>query len=378
LQPLEIRPVRNRKELDTFIKVPWRIYQRDPCWVPPLVLERKLQLSPSNPYFKHAEASFWVAYAGGTPVGRISAQIDQLFLERHHEATGFWGMLEAIDNKDVFEALFETAQGWLHKRGMKRLLGPFNLSINQECGLLVEGFDKPPVFMMGHNPPYYETRLKELGHEKAVDMYAYFIQGTDQTLEKIGKILGSRLGHFSTRPLNMANLEGELDSIFTIFNDAWSRNWGFVPFTRDEYLHLGKSMSKIASPELIRIASINGEDAGFIVLLPNLNEIIRDMDGRLLPFNWLKFLWRLKFHRFSTGRVPLMGVLRKYQDSLAGAAICLSLIRDVLTETLKTSIRDVELSWILEENIPMRRIIEGLGASRYKTYRIFESDIKGA
>ncbi len=375
MKTLEIKPVKNQRELIEFIKVPWAIYKNDPRWVPPIIFERKLQLSSTNPYFEHATASYWTAFYKGEPVGRISAQIDDLYLERHDSATGFWGMLEATDDEDVFKALFDAVQGWLSDKGMKRMLGPFNLSINQECGLLVKGFQEPPSFMMGHNPPYYESQLKGLGHEKAVDLFAYYIQKTEDTLIKIRNILGTRRGAVSTRPLNLSKLEPELDSIFSIFNDAWSQNWGFIPFTRAEYMHLGKSMSKIASPNLIRIATVNGEDAGFIVLLPNLNEIIKDMNGRLLPFNWIKLLWRIKHHKFTTGRVPLMGVLRKYQDSLIGAAISLSLIRDVLTETLKTSIRGVELSWILEENLAMRRIIEGLGASHYKTYRIFQKDI---
>ncbi len=372
---ISIKKVQGNRDLTNFIKLPWAIYREDPNWVPPLMLERRMHLSSSNPFFKHAEACFWMALRKGRPVGRISAQIDRLYLDRYGDDTGFWGMLESVNDREVFEALFDAASKWLKSKGMKRMLGPFNLSINQECGLLVKGFEHPPFFMMGHNPAYYAERLCELGHKKAKDLIAYLIERTDKGLSRIEGLLGGLKSDFTTRPLDKKNLESELDSIFSIFNNAWSRNWGFVPFTRDEYLELGKSMSKIASPELIRIAVVEGEAAGFIALLPNVNEIIRDLDGRLFPFNWLRLLFRLKRHDFNSGRVVLMGVLRKYQGSLAGAAISLCLIRDVIKQTLQTSMKQVELSWILEDNIAMNRIIEGLGATPYKTYRIFERDI---
>ncbi len=375
MSDISIKKIQGYRDLTNFIKLPWDIYLEDPNWVPPLMLERRMHLSGSNPFFRHAEACFWMALRKGRPVGRISAQIDRLYLDRYGDDTGFWGMLEAVDDREVFEALFDSAAKWLKSKGMKRMLGPFNLSINQECGLLVKGFEHPPFLMMGHNPPYYAERLCELGHKKAKDLIAYLIERTDEGLSRIEGLLGGLKADFTTRPLNKKNLESELDSIFSIFNNAWARNWGFVPFTRDEYLELGKSMSKIASPELIRIAVVEGEAAGFIALLPNVNEIIRDLDGRLFPFNWIRLIFRLKHHNFNSGRVVLMGVLQKYQGSLAGAAISLCLIRDVIKQTLKTSIKQVELSWILEDNIAMNRIIEGLGATPYKTYRIFERDI---
>jgi len=372
---ISIKKVQGYRDLTHFIKLPWDIYSEDPNWVPPLIFERRMHLSGSNPFFKHAEACFWMALRKGRPVGRISAQIDRLYLDSYGDYTGFWGMLEAVNDKEVFVALFDAAAKWLESKGMKRMLGPFNLSINQECGLLVKGFQHPPFFMMGHNPPHYAERIGELGHKKAKDLIAYIIERTDEGIARIERLLGGLKANFTTRPLDRKNLESELDCIFSIFNNAWSRNWGFVPFSRDEYLELGKYMSKIASPELIRIAVVDGEAAGFIALLPNINEIIRDLDGRLFPFNWIKLLFRLKHHDFNSGRVVLMGVLRKYQGSLAGAAISLCLIRDVIQKTLQTSMKQVELSWILEDNIAMNRIIEALGAIPYKTYRIFEKEI---
>jgi len=375
LSDISVKIVQSHRDLKRFITMPWAIYRNDPNWIPPLYLEKRLQLSSTNPYFKHAKARFWIAYKKGRPVGRISAQIDSLYLDRYKNKDGFWGMLESIDDQEVFTILLEIAGSWLRAKGMKRMLGPFNLSINQECGLLVNGFEYPPFFMMPHNPPYYSNRLKELGHKKAKDLIAYLIKKDRDTIEQIQKILGRRFGNLKTRSLDKKYLDRELQSIFSIFNDAWSGNWGFVPFTKDEYSNLGKSISHVASPNLIRIAEVHEEPVGFIVLLPNLNEIIRDMNGRLFPLNWLKLLWRLRFHRFTSGRVLLMGVLRKHQNSLLGAAVSLSLIRDVMKEILDSSMTQIELSWILEDNIAMRGIIEGLGAKDYKTYRIFEKII---
>lgn len=373
--PVVVRRIEGGRDMRRFISMPWSIYRDDPCWVPPVRLERKMHLSSSNPYFKHAAVRYWLAFRGERPVGRISAQVDRLYLERYGRNVGFWGMLEAEDDPEVFSALLDRAAGWLRAQGMEKMQGPFNLSINQECGLLIKGFQYPPVLMMGHARPYYSSRIESLGHEKARDLLAYLIRRSQDTVKRIEGLLGTRRDRLATRPLDRGRLEAELDAMFSIFNDAWSENWGFVPFTRDEYLDLGKGLSRLARPELIRMAELDGRPAGFIAVLPDLNEIIRDLDGRLLPFGWAKLLWRIKFHRFKGARVLLMGVLRRYQDSLAGAGISLSLIRDVMAELLKLGIDRVELSWILEDNMAMRRIIEALGAEPYKIYRIYEKGL---
>lgn len=370
-----IKRAESRIDLGTFIRVPWHIYRNDLNWVPPLFQERRMHLSRKNPYFSHADCRFWIALDKERAVGRISAQVDRLYLDRYGDATGFWGMLEAEDDIEIFQALFNRAGEWLQKQGMKRALGPFNLSINQECGLLVKGFDSPPSMMMGHAPPYYAERLKQLGYRKAKDLIAYSIRKDPDIIKRIQGLLGSRKDEFQTRPLRKSQLERELDIMFGIFNDAWSGNWGFVPFTRAEYLDVGKSMGLLADARLIRIAESKGEPAGFIAALPNLNEIIGDLDGRLFPLGWLKLLWRIKFHKFKSGRILLMGVLKKHQDGLTGASISLSLIRDVINEILGSAISELELSWILEDNIPMRRIIEALGGEAYKIYRIYEKEI---
>ncbi len=371
-EKLCVKPVRSGHELEEFIRMPWRIYKNDPFWVPPLHLERRMHLSKKNPYFAHANCRFWLAFVGDEVVGRISAQVDSLYLDRYQDATGFWGMLEAVDDPEIFQALFHTVEQWLAKMGMKRALGPFNLSINHECGLLIKGFDSPPSMMMGHAPRYYSSAIETLGYKKAKDLIAYSIKKEDGIVQKIQQILGAKKDTVQTRRLEKRMLERELDTIFAIFNDAWSQNWGFVPFTKEEYMDVGRTMSLLARPEFIRIAEIQEEPAGFMVVLPNLNEVISDLDGRLLPFGWARLFWRIRFHSFRTGRILLMGVRRKYQDSLIGAAVSLCLIRDVMKEVLNSSMSELELSWILEDNVAMRRIIEALGAEPYKIYRIYE------
>ncbi len=374
-QHFEIVPVRGRRTLDKFIRLPWRIYRDDPAWIPPLILERRLHLADSNPYFKHADCRFWLALKDGAPAGRISAQIDSLYLERYRDATGFWGMIEGEDNFELFRLLLETAEQWLRARGMKRAMGPFNLSINQECGLLTKGFDTPPSMMMGHAKPWYEMHIADYGYEKIMDLLAYTISSEDE-LPPVAKMLLKTSGNdVQSRPVDMSRLEDELDIMFSIFNDAWSENWGFIPFTRAEYIDMGKSLRFIARKELIRIAEIGGNPAGFIVVLPNLNEIIRDLDGRLLPFGWIRLIYRLRIKGTETGRILLMGVRRQYRDTLAGAAVAYALFSDINRAVRKLGMKRLELSWILENNKIMRSIIEALGARHYKTYRIFSRDI---
>ena len=372
---LQIGKVEDRRARNTFIRLPWSLYRDDPMWVPPLLLERQIHLSPKNPYFEHATCSFWVAYRDGSPVGRISAQIDQMHLERYKDATGFFGMLEAEDNFETFQALFNTAESWLRSQGMVCSRGPFNLSINQECGLLVAGFDTPPSMMMGHALPYYAERIEQCGYSKEKDLLAYIVEG-DVEYSATRKMLIKRTkGRIQTRPLRKKHFQEDLDIVFSIFNDAWSDNWGFIPFTQKELEHLAKDLKLLIIDKLVSIAEVDGEPAAFIVALPNLNEVIQDCNGKLLPFGWLKILWRLKVKFPETVRIMLMGVLKKHQNSPLGAALAYKVIDDVQKAFIKCGIKKAELSWVLEDNLAMRNIIRDGGAREYRTYRIFRKDI---
>ncbi len=232
--------------------------------------------------------------AGASPSGGISAQIDALHLERYADATGFFGMLDAEDRQDAFAALLGTAERWLRDNGMRRVRGPFGLSINEEAGLLIEGFDTPPVFMMGHARPYYSTRIEAQGYRKAVDTLAYTIHADFQPSPVMAKLVAAAQKRVHVRPLDRKRFDAEIALLRDIFNDAWAENWGFLPFTDAEFTELGRNLRFLVDPGLIRIAEVDGEPAAFMVVIPNLNEAIRGLDGRLLPFGWAKLLWRLK------------------------------------------------------------------------------------
>lgn len=372
---LQVNPVNDRRQLRQFIRLPWSIYSNDPVWVPPLLLERKEHLSPRNPYFDHAQYQSWIAYRDGNAVGRISAQIDQLHLEHHQENEGFFGMIEAEDNAETFKALLNTAETWLRDHGMRRILGPYNLSINQESGLLVDGFDTPPCLMMGHARPYYRTRIEENGYQKAKDLFAYIIDANFDHSAAMQAIVKRAKKRVTVRSLRKSNYYEEMKIIEDIFNDAWSENWGFIPFTEAEFKQLAKDFKLILDLELIKIAEVDGAPAAFMVTVPNINEAIRDLNGRLLPFGWIKLLWRLKVRYPQTARIPFMGVRKQYHGSLLGAALAFMVIIDGQPHGIKRGLKKVELSWILEDNKGTRDIIESIGAVVYKRYRIYSKDL---
>ena len=373
--PLRIEKVDTRDTLNDFIRLLWPIYKEDPAWVPPLILERRSQLSPKNPYFEHATYSSWVAYRDDKPVGRISAQVDQLHLEQYQDAKGFFGMLESENNSETFQTLLATAENWLREQGMRRIAGPFNLSINQELGVLVEGFDTPPAVMMGHARPYYGERIEACGYGIEKDLLAYTIDADFEHPRAMQAILARTKNRIETRFLRKSEFKEELNLIRDIFNDAWSQNWGYVPWTDHEFQHLGKDLKMLVEEDLVQFASVDGETAAFMVILPNINEIIRDLNGRLLPFGWLKLLWRLKVKYPQSARIPLMGVRRQYQDSMIGAGLAFSVIAGLQSPAIKHGIKKLELSWILEDNKGMRNILESVNGRVYKTYRIYDKEL---
>jgi len=291
---IRVEPVIDRSSLKEFIHVPWDIYRADPCWVPPLVVERLHTFSQKNPYFKHARWQAWIAYRGETAVGRISAQIDELQVNRYNDQAGFFGLLEAEDDPEIFHSLFHTAEEWLRSQGMIRVRGPFNLSINQECGLLVKGFDSPPMIMMGHARPYYGMRIEENHYRKAQDLLAYRININFSFPPGVALFLKKAKGSLRVRPLRRACLKEDLSIIQEIFEEAWSENWGFLPFTDEEFSELGYQLKLLVEDDFVQIAEIEGEPVAMLVAFPNIHEVIKDLNGRLFPLGWLKALWRLK------------------------------------------------------------------------------------
>jgi hypothetical protein len=370
MSPLEIVPVTTPAELDRFIQLPARLFAADPQFVPPLVMERRDALSPKkNPYFEHAEAQFWLARRDGRDVGRISAQVDALAPEAD---AGHFGMLAAEDDAALHAALVKTAEDWLRARGKTRVLGPFNLSINEETGLLVDGFDTPPMLLMPHDAPHAGRHLEALGYAKAKDVIAYLYDIEHELPAAARRMIGPRKpAALTVRNLDMSRYIAEFDTVTAIFNDAWSENWGFIPFTKAEIAHMAKSMKMLIDPKLVAIVELDGVAVGFGIALPNLNEAIRDFGGRLFPFNFIKLLLRLR-RGTRTARVPLMGISRRINGTVAGAVAPFLVIETMRQGLLGKGVRQVELSWILEDNRPMRHIIESLGAKPYKTYRIYE------
>lgn len=366
-----VRPVTSYREMGIFIDIPWRIYADDPMWVPPLRLERRLHFSRFNPFFKHGEWQAWIAYRNNQPVGRISAQIDQLHRQRYGEDTGHFGSLEGIDDTEVFAALLHTAEEWLTARRTRHVSGPFNLSINQECGILVEGFDTPPMVMMPHSRVWYGRLLEEQGYQPLRDLLAYWAEVDHKMPRLMNTVIERFSGQVRLRTLRRDKFGEEMEILRDIFNDAWSENWGFVPFTKAEFAELGSSLRLLVPDEFIQIAEVDGHPAAFMVGLPNLNEIFAELNGSLFPLGWMRMINYLKSRGVRTGRIPLMGVRKQFQSSPIGMALAIMIIDAPRQAALSRGIQAVELSWILEDNKAMRAILDYLGCRQYKRYRIF-------
>lgn len=375
---LRIETVADKQDLETFITLPDAIYAGDPHYVKPLMMERKDLLDrEKNPYFEHAEAEYWIAWRGDKPVGRISAQVCQLTQAQVGEGLAHFGMFESEDNAETADALMRTAENWALERGMTRLQGPYNLSINAESGLLVDGFDTPPAVMMGHAPARYASTLESLGYAKAMDMHALEIMVSEYFPGTINRVveMAERSKKMTFRPIDMKQYREELDTIINIFNEAWADNWGFVPLTSAEINHMAKEMRPLITPHRTRICEYDGEPVAFMIVIPDINDLIKDLNGKLLPFNWIKLLWRLKVGYPKRLRVPLMGVKPRFQGKASGAAMAFTMIEYIRREVAPRGSEWAEMGWILESNTPMLKILEDLGTRIYKTYRIYEKQL---
>ena len=369
---VEIIPVADKAQLERFIRVPMRLMAGDPNYIAPLMFERREALSPKiNPFFQHADHQFWLAVKDGRDAGRISAQIDHLARTDPAAPAGYFGMIAAEDDPEIFAALFAAAEAWLRARGRAQAMGPFNLSINEEVGLLVKGFDTPPMLLMPHDAPWIGPRIEALGYGKVKDLYAYisdipeFPKGVQARLDR-GPPKGVVI-----RPVRMNRFGEEVKILVDIWNDAWSQNWGAAPITEAETAYLGQTLRLIMNPKLVWFLEIDGEPAGFGALLPNLNDAIYDLKGKLFPFGWAKLIWRLKIKGVKRGRVPLMGVKRKFARDPRGAMAPFLIVDAFRREAVKLGMTSCEYSWILEDNMPMRHILERLDTRNYKTYRLY-------
>jgi hypothetical protein len=363
-----------------FVDLVFTLYKSDPSWVPPLKSEMIELISTvkTNPWFEHGHAKFWIAYRGDTPVGRISAQVDTLVLEHVAPDLGHWGMFECIDDLEVAKFLISAAEDWLRSQGMKRAQGPFSISIWDEVGLLVDGFDRAPTVMMGHHLPYYAGLIEACGYAGVKDLYTYELDVTRQFPDIIQKIVsaGERNSHIRVRQVDKSKFAQEAALILDILNDAWSVNWGFTPLTPLEVAHVGKKLKPLVYEDLIQIAEYDGEPVAFMIALPDLNEFMGDLGGSLFPFGWAKLLWRLHKPRTRRIRVPLMGVRKRLQGTRTASMLAFMLIEYIRRNGVANYGGQVgEIGWILDDNGPMRSIANAIDSNITRTYRIYERTI---
>jgi hypothetical protein len=370
-----IRPVVTKSDRRAFVDFAWRVYADDPAWVPPLKSEVHGLLDPrSNPWFQHAKAQLWLAERSGNVVGRISAQVDELVEKHMGPGTGQWGMFEALDG-EAAAALMSTVEDWLRTQGMARALGPFSLSIWDEPGLEIEGFAEAPTVMMGHHRPEYAAWVEAAGHAKAKDLVTYALDIRDWSDPKIDRLLASGAANprIRIRKVDKSRFAEEAAIILNLLNDAWSDNWGFVPLTEAEIALAAKKLKPIIYEDLVRVAEVDGEAVAFMITLPDINELTRDLNGRLFPFGWAKLLWRLRNPHTRRLRVPLMGVTKKLHNSRIASLLAFMMIeytrRDAVT---KFGATHGEFGWILEDNKGMLSIAQLPGASINHRYRIYE------
>jgi hypothetical protein len=361
-----------KSDIGTFIKLPWRIYKQDRAWVPPLIGEMKKLLSPSrNPFWNHAEAAYFLAYKDNKPAGRIAAIVNHRHNEFHKEKCGFFGFFESVNDEAVSGALYRAAENWLAEQGMEIVRGPANPSSNDDWGFLLEGYNEPPTVMMPYNPAYYHDLAKAAGLTKVKDLYSFFMEEATGIPEKAVRVaeIARRKSNVKIRPINMKDLDNEVEIIKQVYNSAWELNWGFVPMTDEEIEHLAADLKKIAIPDLILMAEVDGKPAGVSVAIPNINQVLHKMNGRLFPFGWLRFL--LGFRKINRVRVIITGVIKEFRKRGIDAIFYV----DTFNKGTKMGFNEGEFGWTLEDNDIINRSLEMLGARLYRRYRLYEKPI---
>jgi GNAT superfamily N-acetyltransferase len=369
---VRVLQARSSKDLKRFIDLPYRLHARDPLWVPPLRRDVATLLSrDKNPFFEHAEAEYFLAERDGEVVGRIAAIHNRLHNETHADRVGFFGFFECLDDQAVADDLLAAAADWLRPRGLDTLRGPASFSVNDECGLLVDGFETPPTLMMPHNPRYYPTLLDRAGFAKAKDLWCF--DGTDpagdagERVVRATDVVRRRFG-ITIRPLNMRAFAAEVALVKRLYNEGWEKNWGFVPMTDREIDHLAEQFKPVVVPELVLFAEREGRVIGFAICMPDLNVAFRaNRSGAFLP-GLIRVLWMLKTRRVNRLRVLLLGVL----PELRGKGVDALLYHAIWQNGVARGIHWGEAGWILEDNAAMIAGMVKLGWKRYKTYRLYD------
>lgn len=376
---IEIVQVDPRRSLRDFLGVVDYIYRDDPHYIKPLDFEVRSRLKSSSPFFEHGEAAFFTAYRNGWCVGRCSAQIDHHHLNRHKDSTGFFGFFDTIDDQDVAQELLSSARRWLADRGMKRMRGPFSLNINDESGCLVDGFDSPPMIMASHHRPYQGTLIEQFGLAKHKDLLGWrYTTGEVPPRVRRAHDALEAMPEVTARNVELKHMQRDTRIVMDIFNDAWSDTWGHIPYTENELSKLASDFRLLIDPAITYIAYINGEPAAVAVALPNLNEAIRDLGGKLLPVGALKLVYRLKARRLDTARLIILGITGKYRSQRKYAALSLYLYCKLNAAGKQRGYRWGELGWTAEDNGPVNAGIRTMGARVYKKYRIYEGSIEPA
>jgi hypothetical protein len=371
---VEVRQFPMGGPVDDFLDVVDYIYRDDPAYVRPLDMEQKERLNPrKNPFFDHGEGTVFCAYRNGRCVGRVTAQIDREHLDRYHDETGFFGFLDTVDDAEVACDLLEHAESWLRAKGMKKARGPLSLNINEELGCLVEGFDTPPYVMMPHHEPYQGALIEKAGYAKAKDFYAwkYHVGPLNKRVARAHDEIKA-MPEISYRTVSLRNLDKDVGLLVDVFNDAWSDNWGFVPFTRREVEKMAADFKLLLMPEITCIVSIDGEPAAVALAIPNLNELVHDLHGKLFPLGLPKLVWRLKVRGPRSARLVLLGIRKKWRNVRKYAALSAFMYAEMNEGGKKLGIREGELGWTLEDNGRVNAGIQLMGAKHYKTYRVYE------
>ena len=372
MSDVRIDRVVSRRDLGRFIRFPWTVYKGDPNWVPPLVSEVKAKVDAAkHPFFEHAERELFLARRGEMVTGRIAAVLDRLHNEVHGEKVVFFGLYESLDDPETARALLDAVAAWGAGRGMDTLRGPMNLSLNDEAAFLAEGFDSPPMIMMSYNPRYYLDLMAACGMVKAKDLYAFRMSRDHGVAEKVAGIVerSQKEFPFAVRTIDMGNLDREAGIVARIYNGGWARNWGFVPWTDAEMKHTVKSLKAIADPELVLFAEREGKPAGFALGLPDYNEILRGVNGRLFPFGIFKLL--LGRRKIKGMRAAVFGLMPEYFHT----GLSYLLYSELEKRAVRRGYQWGELSWQLEDNEAINRFAASIGARLYKRYRIFERPI---
>ncbi len=374
MNPTTVREIHSFADRERFLHLPARLYRDDPMWVPPLLTEQRLRLSRwTNPYFRHADVAQFLAVRDGRAVGRITAQHCRRACEFNGAGSGHFGFFESEPDAATASLLFDAAADWLRNRLMVTMTGPFNLSINDEAGVLVSGWHRPPAIFMGHHPPGYDAMITAAGLTGVMDLHAYQLDLAKPYTRRIERIVASahREKRITLRTLAGREIKSQLPGILALFNDAWADNWGHVPMTDREVDHMVRTVARLFDRDSLLLAEVDGEVAGMMMTLPDANEWTADLGGRLLPTHWIKLLGRI-YRGKSTGvRVPLMGIRQSLQSTRMGALVALAMIDRSRAVCLEKGITDCEMSWILDDNAAMRGILEASGSTLDKTYRIY-------